>query len=964
MISIPGYKIIKSIGKGGMATVYLAVQQSIGRQVAIKVMSPALAADPSFSQRFIKEARMANLVHPNIIIVYDAGEINHQNYIVMEYVSGGSLEARIEQGMTIQQTITITKQIASALAYAAQQSIIHRDVKPGNILIRENGSALLVDFGIAKTITSGTQLTRVGSTIGSPSYMSPEQAQGQALDGRSDLYSLGIVFFKALTGSLPYEATDSYAMSLKHISEPIPQLPESLNCLQPIIDKLLAKKPEDRFADGNHLIDALDKIHIEKLAIPKSETLSAERENVSLTKKIPTAIDDLDQQLDQQRKTSTITRELKNQTEGNKQKTGKRRLLFAALLIVIFTVTGIWFFQQHSSTPDTVSAIAPAIPMQTAPSLIKQQAEPDPAPQPKEESMSINEWLGLPAPPSTAEKIAPLLEQAKIALDKRQYTTPVHDNALNLYNQVLSLDANNADALAGKLVIADKYVQLAEKYITRKNDQKALIFIDRGLKVDAANENLLALKEKISARSKPQQVSPMPTLTTHQTILQTEPKLFEFVGIHHSQQQTENIWYAKQDLMNKIYNQILSQCHATAQNLNHPDCLFAYQAYVKQWPLPLQYTMLSTTQAQLPEDRIRFSVQAKQNYRAELNALQAQLQQGLANHFTTQQQLIALANYSLYHLIAPLMGLSTTAQIHSKLSQALQHLREQTTPINNINELEHFLQNKLTQRNIHILPFINKNSFEITPFALSIQQYLTRHFQAPSQFSAEQTLRGEYQFTTSGDIALDLWLFDNDNRVVDIHSVLLTKNILPNKRKMPLLHNTSLLPAETLRGCFGFPSMISIAGQSSNALLTVGQSIRLKVKLNKPGFYFIAVHTIREDGEYSYLLPLREGKIPFVQLTTSEQINRLITLGSFKVTPPLGVEILQLIASNVKLESYLPAYQWDDKRKQFIIQGSEGSIAHGLQSVRKLSGKIRESSYDNNTYWQERLLVTSIVKDS
>ncbi|MDH5259467.1 MAG: serine/threonine protein kinase, partial [Gammaproteobacteria bacterium] len=156
-IEIPGYKIIKPIGSGGMATVYLALQESIDREVAIKAMSPALASDPSFSERFVKEARMATLSHPNIITVYDAGVSNGQNYIVMELATGGNLDTAIQNGLSAARVVEIIKSIASALHYSCKKGFIHRDVKPENILFKEDGSALLVDFGIAKAISSGTR---------------------------------------------------------------------------------------------------------------------------------------------------------------------------------------------------------------------------------------------------------------------------------------------------------------------------------------------------------------------------------------------------------------------------------------------------------------------------------------------------------------------------------------------------------------------------------------------------------------------------------------------------------------------------------------------------------------------------------------------------------------------------------------------------------------------------------------
>lgn len=258
MPRISGYQFEKIIGKGAMSTVYLALQESLGRRVAIKVLSPGLAGDPIFSKRFIKEARIiGKLGHPHIVTIFDAGNLDDVYYIAMEYLEGGTLKERIKARLTPDQAVTILCQIARALGRAHQQHCIHRDIKPANILFRNPDTALLSDFGIAKNTLDKTQLTAAGWRLGTPNYMSPEQALAKPTDARSDLYSLGVVFYEMLTGTRPFQGADAFDIALKHLKEPVPILPEPLGRFQPAIDRLLAKEPEERFASAEELVEAV-----------------------------------------------------------------------------------------------------------------------------------------------------------------------------------------------------------------------------------------------------------------------------------------------------------------------------------------------------------------------------------------------------------------------------------------------------------------------------------------------------------------------------------------------------------------------------------------------------------------------------------------------------------------------------------------------------------------------------------
>jgi serine/threonine-protein kinase PpkA len=259
-MEISGYQIQSILGEGGMATVYLAIQESLERKVALKVMNASLVEDESFCQRFLDEGKtVAKLRHPAIVTIFDIGCQNSiYYYMAMEYVEGGTLSDRIEQPMGALDALDIIRPIASALGYAHQNGFVHRDVKPANILFRADGSATLTDFGIAKALESDKQLTQRGFAVGTPDYMSPEQARAAKLDGRSDLYSLGIVFYELLTGGRPFVSDDPFATALMHINQAPPRLPDHLATYQPIMDCLLAKNPAERYADARQLINALD----------------------------------------------------------------------------------------------------------------------------------------------------------------------------------------------------------------------------------------------------------------------------------------------------------------------------------------------------------------------------------------------------------------------------------------------------------------------------------------------------------------------------------------------------------------------------------------------------------------------------------------------------------------------------------------------------------------------------------
>src|SRR5215468_4764082 len=261
-MKIPGYTIERQIGQGGMAMVYYAIQESLGRPVALKVMNPLFADSAAFSQRFLNEGRMLAAVrHSHIVTIYDIGiSDTGLHYISMEYVDGGDLKQRIRHGLPPETALEYVITLSSCLTTAHAVQIVHRDIKPVNILFRHDGTLLLTDFGVAKQLTTIEELTATGNMVGSPHYLSPEQALGRPVDGRSDIYSLGIVLYEMLVGVRPFEGSSAIDVVLKHIHSPRPRLPHGLEHFEPLLEKMTAKNPDDRFRDAASLGQAAQQL--------------------------------------------------------------------------------------------------------------------------------------------------------------------------------------------------------------------------------------------------------------------------------------------------------------------------------------------------------------------------------------------------------------------------------------------------------------------------------------------------------------------------------------------------------------------------------------------------------------------------------------------------------------------------------------------------------------------------------
>jgi serine/threonine-protein kinase len=259
------YEIEELVGTGGMSSVYRARDRVLERRVALKILHEHFSADPEYVERFRREARaIARLNHPNIVTVIDRGEFGKRQFIVFEHIPGENLKEVVEREgqLPVAQALALTHQIARGLAFAHQHGVVHRDVKPQNVLLDESGTAKVTDFGIARSLDPGEELTQTGTLLGTSDYIAPEQASGEPIDARSDQYSLGVLLYELLTGEVPYPADSFMAVAMRHLRDPVPSVRERRRDVPDRVDKIvaraMAKRPADRFPSTEAMMGAIE----------------------------------------------------------------------------------------------------------------------------------------------------------------------------------------------------------------------------------------------------------------------------------------------------------------------------------------------------------------------------------------------------------------------------------------------------------------------------------------------------------------------------------------------------------------------------------------------------------------------------------------------------------------------------------------------------------------------------------
>jgi class 3 adenylate cyclase len=260
-LQIKGYRVLSKIGEGGMSNVFLAEREADGTQVALKILNARPSDDKQLLQRFIQEsALISDINHPNVVRIYDKGFTDDYAYIAMEYFTGGSLKDVIAGGLTPRQALSLLAQAAAALAGIHRLGIVHRDVKPANMMLRADGTMVLADFGIAKRTEGAMERTVHGEFFGTPYYISPEQANGKPATERSDIYSLGIIFYEMLMNERPFNGNSIVELIMQHVHAPVPRLPENLSEYQVLVDGMLAKDPAERLQNADEVLEAIDRV--------------------------------------------------------------------------------------------------------------------------------------------------------------------------------------------------------------------------------------------------------------------------------------------------------------------------------------------------------------------------------------------------------------------------------------------------------------------------------------------------------------------------------------------------------------------------------------------------------------------------------------------------------------------------------------------------------------------------------
>lgn len=510
-IKINGYQIKEVLGHGGMATVYLAIQESFERKVAIKIMAEQLSSDSSFQERFLQEAKIVSrLIHPNIVTVYDVSVVNNHHYLSMEYIDGVDLKEKLHT-ISLFHLIKVIKEVALALDYAGRKGYVHRDIKPENIMINnEDGRAVLMDFGIAKAFDSISEMTQTGTAIGTPYYMSPEQAKGKEVDWRSDIYSLGVVFFQVLTGKLPYQGDSAVSVGIMHLTDPIPDLPEYLqDTFQAIIEKLMAKSPEDRYQNGEDIIQALNDISDDNLTEINTEFTkeghrdSGEHVNYSVSTPISSS------GLTSARHATTSINEDDDATkivsipqqEGLK-KTYNSSLIFSIVGAVVIGIAAFVIFSPKDDEKLNALIESTKIIEQQLNDAKKKEAEELLAQEAKaaEAAQKIVEAEAAEAIKIT-EKLQELLQKAENQESQLTNEIDVIDELYQTYQLISLLENDHPTVVKGHETIQSAYLEIIEDQILKselKLASKNLNKMLRSFPELESTEHIVSIKDKIN----------------------------------------------------------------------------------------------------------------------------------------------------------------------------------------------------------------------------------------------------------------------------------------------------------------------------------------------------------------------------------------------------------------------------------------------------------------------------------
>jgi len=536
-----------------MGEVYLAFQESLQRHVAIKIIRATMAADETTAQRLLQEgAIVANLTHPNIVKVFDTGICEGQLYLAMEYFDGGTLKDRFNQGLSLNSKLKILYVLLDALGYAHQQGIVHRDIKPQNVLFYPQGRPVLSDFGIAKVLVADEKgLTDTAGIVGSPRYMSPEQLRGEPIDQRIDIYAMGVLLYELLLEQTIYApVTDPSTLGLRHLLDPVPQLPQEFAAFQSVLNRMMAKNRDERCPDTYAAIAELE----HAAALHREATQP-------MTRLIPRHSDAVPLHQDETQPVNMMPAPQKS-VQWRGEPSRKRFLLSGLIGLLTVVAVSAYFAHWQSTSFDTIVEAEPDAevvtmldeqPLQRPEGDTEQQRQDEldlvqhpalgnteqqqqdeleyqrqaeqqahQAEDPAHQQAVVEPQAELEPEPQHQEKnqhqrIDELLAQAEAQFTARRLTTPAADNAYGTYREILTIDAGNQFAQQGLDRIAQQYLIWAESYKRLGNYSRSLIFIERGLDVAPGHHALSVLKDEVMIRYRPAASSPVsPPVVTPQ----------------------------------------------------------------------------------------------------------------------------------------------------------------------------------------------------------------------------------------------------------------------------------------------------------------------------------------------------------------------------------------------------------------------------------------------------------------
>jgi serine/threonine-protein kinase PpkA len=482
-MKVPGYKIQQQIGEGGMAKAFLATQESLGRLVVLKVMNTSHHRGKENVERFLNEGRIiASLNHPNVITIFDIGTASDWLYMSMEFIEGGDLRQRMRTPITHVEAVDIVMKVGSGLSVAHKKGIVHRDVKPGNILFRKDATPVLSDFGIAKQLTVDQELTATGIFLGSPNYMAPEQAEAGPIDGRADIYSLGIIFYEMLTGLKPYQSDSVVDIIVQHRQAPIPRLPAGLDQDQPLLNLMVAKKRKDRFRDVDSMLHYIQ--HMMQTGAIKSPGDMQRSPDIDISGSHE----------------HTMDRVRKIKLPSTPAASHKTSYILASLLTVSLLGYAALFYAEYRMNRDSR--------VQESHTTLDRNGQPfDPKNLLKEVPDISSTGIttvpnGKNAQATTPEVKKALAWLAQKSLEDYRLTHPPKDNAYYYYSKLLEIDPANELARQGMLKIAERFAFLAERALATSDIDKARGYVKVGLQFDPKNKTLLTLRSLAQPRQK------------------------------------------------------------------------------------------------------------------------------------------------------------------------------------------------------------------------------------------------------------------------------------------------------------------------------------------------------------------------------------------------------------------------------------------------------------------------------